>query len=96
MQFTTLLVATFASIAVANPVDARGFYKPCTDALYSQPQCCATDVLGVADLDCATPTSVPTSPSDFAAICAKSGDTARCCVIPVLGQSVLCDTPVGL
>jgi hypothetical protein len=29
-----------------------GAYNPCTGALYSNPQCCSTDVLGVADLDC--------------------------------------------
>ncbi|KAI1326096.1 fungal hydrophobin-domain-containing protein [Xylariaceae sp. FL0255] len=73
-----------------------GGYDPCTAALYSQPQCCSDDVLGVADVDCASPTAVPSSPSNFAAICAASGQTARCCVIPVLGQAVLCDTPVGL
>ncbi|KAF8836405.1 hypothetical protein BDN67DRAFT_1014725 [Paxillus ammoniavirescens] len=28
----------------------------CTSMLYSQLQCCSTDVLGVADLDCSTPT----------------------------------------
>jgi hypothetical protein len=30
-----------------------GAFNPCAGALYSNPQCCSTDVLGVADLDCA-------------------------------------------
>jgi len=31
-----------------------GSYVPCTGALYSQAQCCATDILGIADLNCAS------------------------------------------
>ncbi|KAI0544698.1 fungal hydrophobin-domain-containing protein [Xylaria curta] len=73
-----------------------GGYFACPDGLYSVPQCCATDVLGVADLDCHSPASVPNSPTNFRDICAAGGDRARCCVIPVLGQSVLCETPAGL
>ncbi|KAI1505013.1 hydrophobin [Biscogniauxia marginata] len=71
-------------------------YVACTDLLYSSPQCCATDVLGVADLDCGSPSAVPTSVTSFRDICASGGQRARCCVLPVLGQSVLCQTPVGL
>ncbi|KAI1187701.1 hydrophobin precursor [Nemania serpens] len=102
MQFTTLLITLLASAAMANPVKRNGGNPPptpyvaCPPGLYSSPQCCATDVLGVADLDCATVSAVPTSPSSFAATCAKGGQRARCCVLPVLGQDVLCETPVGL
>ncbi|KAI1276254.1 fungal hydrophobin-domain-containing protein [Xylaria sp. FL0933] len=73
-----------------------GGYEACPDGLYSVPQCCATDILGVADLDCGSPSAVPSSPASFKAICAAGGQRARCCVIPVLGQSVLCETPVGV
>ncbi|KAK2059073.1 hydrophobin 2, partial [Colletotrichum caudatum] len=69
-------------------------YDPCTGS-YKNAKCCATDVLGVADLDCQTPPSVPTSASNFQAICAKGGQRARCCGIPILGQALLCDTPIG-
>ncbi|CAJ2510782.1 Uu.00g064070.m01.CDS01 [Anthostomella pinea] len=80
----------------APPVPSGGPYAACTGLLYSSLQCCATDVLGVADLDCGTPSAVPTSPENFEAICAAGGQIARCCILPVLGQSVLCETPVGL
>ncbi|KAI0140463.1 fungal hydrophobin [Xylariaceae sp. FL1272] len=70
-------------------------YDACS-GLYDTLQCCSTDVGGVADLDCDSPGAVPTSPADFAAICATGGQRARCCVIPILGQSVLCETPLGL
>ncbi|KAI1322047.1 fungal hydrophobin [Xylariaceae sp. FL0255] len=96
-RFDTKVVRTYS----ATPTTTSGSkptgsgYDPCS-GLYGEAQCCSTDALGVADLDCASPTAVPTSPTSFAAICAESGQTARCCVLPVLGQAVLCDTPVGL
>lgn len=70
-------------------------YDACS-GLYDSLQCCATDVLGVADLDCGTPSAVPTSPDSFESICAAGGQRARCCILPVLGQDVLCQTPLGL
>ena len=59
MQFKIALVALFASVAIAVPTggDKPGHgggstpYDPCS-GLYDSAQCCATDVLGVADLDC--------------------------------------------
>ena len=52
MQFTTAIVAIFAGLAAAVPVEERQAYTACS-GLYGTSQCCATDVLGVADLDCA-------------------------------------------
>ncbi|KAI6351408.1 hypothetical protein MCOR25_009944 [Pyricularia grisea] len=74
-----------------------GDYDACegNGTLYSSAQCCATDVLGIADLDCAVPTTLPTSASSFTSICAAKGQRARCCVLPVAGQAVLCQAPVG-
>ncbi|TLD33616.1 hypothetical protein PspLS_00262 [Pyricularia sp. CBS 133598] len=74
-----------------------GDYDACegNGFLYSSAQCCATDVLGVADLDCAVPSTLPTSASSFTNICAELGQRARCCVLPVAGQAVLCQAPVG-
>ncbi|KAI0432827.1 fungal hydrophobin [Xylaria sp. FL1042] len=99
MQISTLFVSLLATAVIANPVKRTGGnptpYDACS-GLYDSLQCCSTDVLGVADLDCATPTAVPTSPASFAAICAAGGQTARCCVLPVLGQSILCQDPLGL
>ncbi|KAK6223941.1 hypothetical protein LQW54_000086 [Pestalotiopsis sp. IQ-011] len=77
--------------------DGGSTYVACTPgALYTNAQCCATDVLGVADLDCANPSAIPASAYAFQADCATVGKTARCCVIPVAGQDVLCTTPQGL
>ena len=53
--FATLAatVVALAGFAMAAPsgLDARAAYVPCS-GLYDTPECCATDVLGVADLDC--------------------------------------------
>ncbi|KAI0112762.1 cerato-ulmin [Hypoxylon sp. NC0597] len=97
MQLSTLFVTFLASAVFANPTK-RGYadiYDPCS-GLYDSAQCCATDVLGVADLDCASPSKVPLSADDFKATCATSGQRARCCILPVLGQDVLCQTPIGV
>ncbi|KAI1293327.1 hydrophobin precursor [Xylaria venustula] len=100
MQLSTLFVSVLATAVMASPAKRGGGggspYVACPVGLYSVEQCCATDVLGVADLDCASPSAVPSSASSFASICASSGKAARCCVLPVLGQDVLCETPVGL
>lgn len=110
MQIIALILPFLASVAIAGPAK-RGYsgggggggdgggdsdYAACTGTLYSELQCCATDVLGVADLDCESPSSIPTSADDFQSICTDVGKSAVCCVLPVLGQSVLCETPVGL
>ncbi|KAI1412323.1 cerato-ulmin [Hypoxylon sp. FL1857] len=101
MQLTTFFVTFLATAVLANPTK-RGYpggeggsYDPCS-GLYDSAQCCATDVLGVADLDCQTPGKIPHSASDFEAICAAGGQRARCCVLPVLGQDLLCQTPIGI
>ncbi|KAI2624606.1 cerato-ulmin [Hypomontagnella submonticulosa] len=104
MQLSTIIVTFLATAVMANPVKRNGYggggdspapYDPCS-GLYDSVQCCATDVLGVADLDCQTPSKVPSSAADFKAICATGGQRARCCVLPVLGQDVLCQTPIGV
>jgi hypothetical protein len=55
MQYFTIIAALFAGAAFAAPVqdleDRQLPYVPCS-GLYASAQCCATDVLGVADLDC--------------------------------------------
>ncbi|RYP57550.1 hypothetical protein DL770_010642 [Monosporascus sp. CRB-9-2] len=99
MYFAAFIATFLAGTAMAVPaaVEARTPtpYDPCS-GLYDSAQCCATDVLGVADLDCASPNDVPKSADDFRAICAAGGQRARCCILPVAGQSVLCQTPVGV
>ncbi|KAK7755486.1 hypothetical protein SLS62_002416 [Diatrype stigma] len=96
-QFTTFAAIFFAGLAAAVPTyqSTESTYEPCS-GLYSTSQCCATDVLGVADLDCANPPSVPTDAASFSSVCSAIGQRARCCVLPVLGQDVLCQTPTGV
>lgn len=72
MQFTTAFVALFASVALAAPTqleDRQAVYIPCS-GLYGTSQCCATDVLGIADLDCANrklpPDSIQPETGDMA------------------------------
>ncbi|GIZ49940.1 hypothetical protein CKM354_001295600 [Cercospora kikuchii] len=68
--------------------------NPCGDALYSNPQCCGTGVLDLLDLDCDnTPFSIA-SRADFIDQCSNIGQQARCCVLPVLGQALLCQDPL--
>ncbi|KAH7136851.1 hydrophobin [Dactylonectria estremocensis] len=96
MQFNIVLASLFASLAVAAPtIEKRQTYDPCS-GLYDTSQCCATDVLGVADLDCGSPPSTPTSADNFSDICSAIGQRARCCVLPILDQGILCQTPAGV
>ncbi|KAK7990041.1 hypothetical protein PG989_010356 [Apiospora arundinis] len=74
-----------------------GVYDACRDVLlYSVPQCCATDVGGVAGLNCANVSELPKSAENFQEICAGSGQQAKCCTLPVLGQALICNTPIGV
>jgi hypothetical protein len=66
-----LTLATILSAAIAMPTATNGgggggggstpAPYDCPSGLYSVAQCCATDVLGVADLDCKTRKSPPNS-----------------------------------
>ncbi|RDL42077.1 Uncharacterized protein BP5553_02056 [Venustampulla echinocandica] len=64
----------------------------CSSAL-ATPLCCDVDVLGVADLDCAPPASQPTDLQSFNDICAADGKINMCCVLPILGQALVCQAP---
>lgn len=45
--------ALFATAAIASPVEVRtGTGNICSVGLYSNPQCCATLVLGIVGLNC--------------------------------------------
>ena len=96
MQFFAVAATLFSAVAVAAPgLVERQAYTPC-NGLYGSAQCCATDVLGVADLDCGNPPSAPSDASDFSAVCSAIGQRARCCVLPILEQGILCNTPTGV
>ncbi|PKS11735.1 hypothetical protein jhhlp_001723 [Lomentospora prolificans] len=94
MKFSIALF-TAAALAAPSQLESRQTYIPCS-GLYGTAQCCATDVLGVADLDCGQPPTGPTSADDFSAVCSAIGQRARCCVLPILDQGILCNTPVGV
>lgn len=53
MYFSTeLIVAALAAVAVAVPAALTPRQLPICSGLNSNGQCCAVDVLGIADLDC--------------------------------------------
>ncbi|KAH6608518.1 hypothetical protein Trco_001864 [Trichoderma cornu-damae] len=90
------VASLFVAGVLASPVlDTRtNNVSLCPKGLYSVPQCCATDVLGVADLDCASPVGTLRDYACFKDACSSIGQRARCCVLPVLGQGVLCTAPL--
>ena len=47
----TVTATATAVVTVAPPPPA--LFNPCPGLLYSNPQCCATDVLGIVPLNCA-------------------------------------------
>ncbi|KAG6186104.1 hypothetical protein E4U10_005883, partial [Claviceps purpurea] len=77
-----------------NGGNGGGSHEVCPSGLYSVPQCCATGLLGVLDLDCQSPSRTSFSSSDFKSTCRSEGRKARCCVLPVAGQDVLCTNPL--
>ncbi|KAK5996233.1 Trihydrophobin [Cladobotryum mycophilum] len=78
-----------------RPGNGGGSGPLCPAGLYSNPQCCATDVLGIAALDCSNPRETPRSGSSLRSICAAEGQEAKCCAIPVAGQALLCTNPLN-
>ncbi|KAK4202176.1 Cerato-ulmin hydrophobin family [Triangularia verruculosa] len=100
MKFTFAVVAAIytglVSALPAKEVESRQVpYVPCS-GLYGSAQCCATDVLGLVNLDCGQPPATPTDADNFSAVCSAIGQRARCCALPVLDQGVLCETPAGV
>lgn len=60
MQFFTvvLAIAGLAAAAPSSPLEDRQTFEACS-GIYGSAQCCATDVLGVADLDCGQREYIP-------------------------------------
>ncbi|RGP74456.1 hydrophobin precursor [Fusarium longipes] len=95
MKFSLTAVTLLGAVVAALPANEKRQYVACS-GLYGSAQCCATDVLGVADLDCGVPPTAPTDADNFSAVCAEIGQRARCCVLPILDQGILCNTPTGV
>ncbi|RFU31451.1 hypothetical protein B7463_g4895, partial [Scytalidium lignicola] len=94
MRTSTITLLGLAAVALSVPTTPN---KPrqadiCSGA-DSTPLCCDVDVLGVADLDCSTPPTLPTDISDFVNICAAIGKIDMCCILPILGQGIICNSP---
>ncbi|KAH0497304.1 hypothetical protein TgHK011_004619 [Trichoderma gracile] len=89
------IAALFAAAAVAQPIEDRSNAAVCPGGLFSNPQCCATQVLGLIGLDCKVPSQQVYDGTDFRNACAKTGAQPLCCVAPVAGQALLCQPPVG-
>lgn len=47
-------------------------------------------IIWYVGLDCEAPYTTPSDVDDFVAICAEDGAQAQCCVLPLLGQGLLC------
>ncbi|KAK3984445.1 fungal hydrophobin-domain-containing protein [Cladorrhinum sp. PSN332] len=62
-------------------------------ALYTVPQCCVVDVLGLASLHCKPPSSTPESPEELRTICGKR--RPFCCSVRLAGQGLLCTPAIG-
>ncbi|KZP14208.1 hypothetical protein FIBSPDRAFT_834310 [Athelia psychrophila] len=95
MFFNTVVAALTAGLltmCMASPVLVSRVTL--CSGTYGNVQCCATDVLGVADLNCATPPTTPADVADFTSICAAIGQQAECCALPILGQALLCQEPI--
>ncbi|KAF2835272.1 hypothetical protein M501DRAFT_942254 [Patellaria atrata CBS 101060] len=99
MQFSTVIVALFAASAAALPaIDANQLaarQSPLCTGPGTTPLCCATDVLDLANLDCSTPPSLPSGAQDFIDICSAIGQQAKCCLLPILGQGLICNDIVA-
>ncbi|KAF2711594.1 hypothetical protein K504DRAFT_374771 [Pleomassaria siparia CBS 279.74] len=88
MQYSTIFTIAFAAMAAAAPAQLAERQVPVCSGTTAQ--CCATDVLNLADLNCATPPSTPTNTTEFIDICSNIGQQAKCCLLPVLGQALVC------
>ncbi|CEJ80377.1 hypothetical protein VHEMI00562 [[Torrubiella] hemipterigena] len=91
MQFISV-VALFAAAAMASPTPRTTQAGTCNVAgvLYGQAQCCATNVLNVAALDCKNPTE---GDSHYFTC---GSEKPSCCSIPVAGQGLLCKDAILL
>ncbi|GIZ42485.1 hypothetical protein CKM354_000575500 [Cercospora kikuchii] len=101
MQFQIL---AFAALAAALPQGNTDGDQPLTPPVAGSvdvctggytAQCCATNVLGLASLECSQVPDVITSRDNFQAQCADQGLSDNCCLIPILGQGLICQSPQG-
>ncbi|KAI1659978.1 fungal hydrophobin-domain-containing protein [Daldinia decipiens] len=58
--------------------------------LGNTPLCCQVDIDGILDLTCGSPARDLNSIEEFVGSCADNGLTAECCVLPLIGDALLC------
>ncbi|TQW00908.1 hypothetical protein V2A60_001943 [Cordyceps javanica] len=97
MKFFAVAALFAGALAAPTEIEARTYpTNLCPNGLYSNPVCADVDVLGLLCLNSAVPSEPPRDTKHFQEICAKIGKEARCAVLPVLDQAVLCQRPVGV
>jgi len=84
MRFLVAFTALSAAGAVAIPtqLDNRQTYVACS-GLYGTSQCCATDVLGLADLDCGNRESMLDQQASFETAGLQIMQRQRCQLRPI-------------
>ncbi|KAJ6788976.1 hypothetical protein PWT90_02572 [Aphanocladium album] len=92
MQFS--IVSLFIGVAIATPTTMFAKLAPravgvCAGTVYGIPVCCASDVLGLADLTCKNPISA-TDHADFHRSCNDAGSAAHCCTLDIGGIGLIC------
>ncbi|QSZ32331.1 hypothetical protein DSL72_001905 [Monilinia vaccinii-corymbosi] len=92
MQFTTTaLVAILSAIAAASPLQSRTD-NLCTSS-FATALCCDLNVSGVVNMNCASPSTRPSSVDEFHTVCAAGGQQSSCCFVPLAGQALVCVAP---
>ncbi|KAL3427981.1 fungal hydrophobin [Phlyctema vagabunda] len=91
-SFVTLFGLVASALAMPATLVTERQAGLCSSAL-GTPLCCDVDVLGVADLNCETPPEIPTDLANFTDVCAAVGKIDMCCILPILEQGILCQTP---
>ncbi|KAL7941517.1 hydrophobin [Trichoderma barbatum] len=99
MQFLAVAALLLTTAFAAPSTEAHGIIRRanafCPEGLlYTNPQCCDVDVLGLAALDCRTPPVKPSKCKSFRSVCAALGLQPKCCAVPVAGLAVLCTDPL--
>ena len=81
MQYSIVAsILALTSVTMAVPAKRQAALLCATGT----PQCCAVNVLNLADLNCANPPQVPANVTDFTQICSDIGQQAQCCDIPIV------------
>ncbi|KAJ6049701.1 uncharacterized protein N7446_006971 [Penicillium canescens] len=90
-----VLFAIGALTASASPLlQQRSSYTACPSGMYENLQCCKTNVVGIAALQCKAPSKEPASLDEFKSLCGAPAVSALCCTVPIAGQDVICMDPL--